>query len=43
MRYKVENNEKLWRNLKQIFKNQLSSNCKLKLVYMKMESLVIVN
>ena len=43
MRYKGEDKETLQRNLKQSSKNRLSSDCKLELVYMKSESLVIVN
>ena len=43
MRYKGRNNEKQQLKLKQNSKNCQSSDCKLKLVYMKSESLVIVN
>ena len=43
MRYKGKYNEKQRRNPKQSFKNCLSSDCRLELVYMKSESLVIVN
>ena len=43
MRYKGEDNETQQRKLKQIFKNHPSSDCRLELVYMKSESLVIVN
>ena len=43
MRYKGEDKETLRRNPKQNSKNRLSSDCKLELVYMKSESLVIVN
>jgi len=43
MRYKGENNETRRRNSKQISKYYLSSDCRLELVYMKSESLVIVN
>ena len=43
MRYKGEDKEMLRRNPKQNSKNRLSSDCKLELVYMKSESLVIVN
>ena len=43
MRYKGEYKKKLWCKLKQILKNHRSSDCKLKLTYMKLESLVIVN
>ena len=43
MRYKGEYNGKQQRNLKQSSKNHLSSDCRLELVYMKSESLVIVN
>jgi len=43
MRYKGEDNGTQQRNLKQNPKNHLSSNCRLELVYMKSESLVIVN
>jgi hypothetical protein len=43
MRYKVEYSGTQQRNLKQISKNRLSSDCRLELVYMKSESLVIVN
>ncbi len=43
MRYKGKNNEMRRSNLKQILKNYHSSDCRLKLVYMKSESLVIVN
>jgi hypothetical protein len=43
MRYKGGNNEKQQLTLKQIFKNRQSSDCRLKLAYMKSESLVIVN
>ena len=43
MRYKGEYKGKLRRNPEQNLKNRLSSNCSLKLDYMKSESLVIVN
>ena len=43
MRYKGKDNGKRQRNLKQSSKNYLSSDCRLELVYMKSESLVIVN
>ena len=43
MRYKGEDSEKQQRNLEQSSKNRLSSDCRLELVYMKSESLVIVN
>ena len=43
MRYKGEDKEMLRRNPKQNSKNRPSSDCKLELVYMKSESLVIVN
>ena len=43
MRYKGEDNETQQWKLKQIFKNYPSSDCRLELVYMKSESLVIVN
>ena len=43
MRYKGENNETRRRNPKQTSKYYLSSDCRLELVYMKSESLVIVN
>ena len=43
MRYKGGNNEKQQWKLKQISKNRQSSDCRLKLAYMKSESLVIVN
>jgi len=43
MRYKGKNNEMRKCKLKQNFKNYQSSDCRLKLVYMKSESLVIVN
>ena len=43
MRYKGEDKETLQQNLKQNSKNRPSSDCKLELVYMKSESLVIVN
>ena len=43
MRYKGEDSGTQQRNLKQISKNYLSSDCRLELVYMKSESLVIVN
>jgi len=43
MRYKGEDSEKRQCELKQNLKNRRSSDCKLKLVYMKLESLVIVN
>jgi len=43
MRYKGEDREKRWRNLKQILKNHPSPDCRLKLIGMKPESLVIVN
>ena len=43
MRYKGGNNEKQQLKLKQISKNRQSSDCRLKLAYMKSESLVIVN
>jgi len=43
MRYKGRNKEKLWLTLTQNSKNYQSSDCRLKLVYMKSESLVIVN
>ena len=43
MRYKGENNE-VWRfKSEQLFKNLRSSDCKLEFIYMKSESLVIVN
>ena len=43
MRYKGRNKEKQQLALKQNFKNYQSSDCRLKLVYVKSESLVIVN
>ena len=43
MRYKGGDKETQQRNLKQSSKNCLSSDCRLELVYMKSESLVIVN
>ena len=43
MRYKGKDKETLRRNPKQSSKNCPSSDCKLELVYMKSESLVIVN
>jgi hypothetical protein len=43
MRYKGRNKEKLRLTLTQNSKNYQSSDCRLKLVYMKSESLVIVN
>jgi len=43
MRYKGKYNETLECELKQNFKYYLSSDCRLELVYMKSESLVIVN
>ena len=43
MRYKGKHNEMRRRNLKQILKNYHSSDYRLKLTYMKSESLVIVN
>ena len=43
MRYKGEDSGKRQRNLKQSSKNHPSSDCRLELVYMKSESLVIVN
>ena len=43
MRYKGKYNETQQRNLKQSSKNCLSSDCRLELVYIKSESLVIVN
>lgn len=43
MRYKGRNKETQQFTLKQNSKNYQSSDCKLKLVYMKSESLVIVN
>jgi len=43
MRYKGKHSEMRRSNLKQILKNYHSSDCSLKLVYMKSESLVIVN
>jgi deoxyribodipyrimidine photolyase-like uncharacterized protein len=43
MRYKDEDSGTRLRNWKQISKNYLSSDCRLELVYMKSESLVIVN
>jgi len=43
MRYKGENSGTLRRKPKQSSKNCLSSDCRLKLVYMKSEALVIVN
>jgi len=43
MRYKGKDNGLQQRNLKQNSKNCPSSNCRLELVYMKSESLVIVN
>lgn len=43
MRYKGKNKEGQWCELKQNFKNYQSSDCKLKLIYMKLESLVIAN
>jgi len=43
MRYKGGYKKKLWLELKHNFKNRRSSDCSLKLVYMKSESLVIVN
>jgi len=43
MRYKGEDSGTRRRNPKQIPKNYPSSDCRLELVYMKSESLVIVN
>jgi len=43
MRYKGEYKEKQQFELKLNSKNRQSSDCRLKLVYMKLESLVIVN
>jgi len=43
MRYKGEYSKKQECELKQILKNYHSSDCSLKLGYMKSESLVIVN
>jgi len=43
MRYKGRDKEGLWCELKQNLKNYHSSDCKLKLIYMKLESLVIAN
>jgi len=43
MRYKGEYNGTRQINLKQSSKNRPSSDCRLELVYMKSESLVIVN
>ena len=43
MRYKGKFKGKLRRNLEQILKYYLSSNCSLELDYVKSESLVIVN
>ena len=43
MRYKGEYSKKQECELKQIFKNYHSSDCSLKLGYMKSESLVIVD
>ena len=43
MRYKGEYNGTRRRNPKQSSKNRPSSDCRLELVYMKSESLVIVN
>ena len=43
MRYKGGNKKRRQCKLKQNFKNLQSSDCRLKLVYMKSESLVIVN
>jgi len=43
MRYKGKDSEMRGRNLKQISKNYHSSDYRLKLTYMKSESLVIVN
>jgi len=43
MRYKGGDNGSHRRNPKQIPKDHLSSDCRLELVYMKSESLVIVN
>lgn len=43
MRYKGEDKKMRWCELKLILKNRQSSDCKLKLIYMKLESLVIVN
>jgi len=43
MRYKGKNRKMRRCELKQILKNYHSSDCRLKLVYMKSESLVIVN
>jgi len=43
MRYKGENSEMLRGDFKQILKNHHSSDYRLKLTYMKSESLVIVN
>jgi len=43
MRYKGKYKKLLKWELKQIFKNYQSSDCKLKLIYIKSESLVIVN
>jgi len=43
MRYKGGDNERRRCEPEQNSKNHLSSDCRLKLVYMKLESLVIVN
>jgi len=43
MRYKGENKKTQQCELKQILKNHRSSDCRLKLVCMKLESLVTVN
>jgi len=43
MRYKGEDNGTRQWELKPILKNRQSSDCRLKLVYMKSESLVTVN
>jgi len=43
MRYKGKNNEEQQQKLKWNSKNYQSSDCKLELVYMKLESLVIAN
>jgi len=43
MRYKGKDKEGRRCELKQNFKNYQSSDCKLKLIYMKLESLVIAN
>ena len=39
----VVNKEKQYREVEQNFKNDLSSDCRLKLAYMKLELLVIAN